>query len=497
MRTAGILLHPTSLPGAGPCGDLGDGALAFLDWLAAAGVRKWQILPLNPPGAGFSPYDSPSAFAGATHLLSLARLAADGLLDGVDLRPPPGDGARVNRAVLDGWHAPRVRIAAARLADGDPAALAAFEAANPWVADWALYKALVEAQGRPGWTGFDPAVQKRTPSALAAAREKLMPAVQQEVAAQLLFARQWAALRAAARERGVQIVGDVPIFVSSGSCDVWAHRRLFRGHAGADGWRAEPITGVPPDYFSPTGQRWGNPHYAWAEHKRTKFAWWVARFRQVFSLVDVARVDHFRGFAAAWEIAADAPDATGGRWAEGPGRALFDAVRAELGALPLIAEDLGLIDDAVHALRDGLGLPGMKILQFAFGGTNAHAFLPHTWAHPRWVAYTGTHDNDTALGWYRSAGARGQHRYRVYVGRDGAEPGWDLIRLAWSSVADTAVAPMQDVLGLGAEARLNTPGTATGNWEWRCTDLPGWAARRLRDLAEAYGRVEDPEAPAR
>jgi 4-alpha-glucanotransferase len=490
MRKAGVLLHPTSLPGPGPCGDLGAGAWRFLDWMAEAGLRLWQVLPLNPPGAGFSPYDSPAALAVGTHLLSLDRLVDDGLLRGHELADRPMSTGRVDVDQVKGWHAPRVSLAARRLAAQDPAAVAAFAADRPHLEDWALFEALRRVHQTDGWAGFPEELAAFAPAAVAQARERYADIVAEVLAAQLLVHRQWGELRRGAHERGIEIVGDVPIFVSGGGCDVWARRHLFRGAAGPDGqWQAEPVAGVPPDYFSPTGQRWGNPHYHWPAHAAEGYAWWVARLRSVLDFCDIVRIDHFRGFAAAWEIPSDAPDATHGAWAPGPGSALFAAVREALGDLPFIAEDLGVITPDVEALRDDLGLPGMKILQFAFGGANTHPFLPHTFGHSRWVAYTGTHDTDTAIGWYRSADARSQHRYRVYVGRDGSEPSWDLLRLALSSVADLAIAPLQDLLELDTSHRMNTPGTAEGNWTWRAPGLPAHAARRVRSLAEAYGRV--------
>jgi len=493
MRRAGILLHPTSLPGSGPCGDLGDGALHFLDWLAAGGVSLWQVLPLNPPGAGFSPYDSPGCFAAGTHLLSVDRLVRDGLLKPGEVNlPPRGAGLpdRVDVARLTEWHEPLVDKAAARYAEEDPGAIDAFAKAERWVNDWALYRALLRYRGAIDWFELSPALRDRRPDALEKARAEHQGAIRREIAAQLLFRRQWGEVRAAARARGISIMGDVPIFVSGGGVDVWAHRELFRGHGDAErGWAADPVTGVPPDYFSPMGQRWGNPHYNWPVHEQSGFSWWIDRIRSVLALVDEVRIDHFRGFAAAWEIAANTDDARTGRWSPAPGRQLFEAVKAACGALPLVAEDLGVITPDVEALRDGLGLPGMKILQFAFGDDASHAFLPHNYPSPRWVVYTATHDNDTSRGWYQGAGDKARHRYRVYVGRDGAEPHWDLIRLAWSSVADTAIAPMQDVLGLDSWGRMNTPGTLKGNWSWRATTLPDWGAWRLRELAETYGRL--------
>ena len=495
MRAAGILLHPTSLPGDGPCGDLGRGADRFLDWLASAGCTLWQVLPLVPPGAGFSPYDSPSATALGTHLLSIEDLVSEGLLDNRALDHRPQAGFRVDVHAVQEWKRPRIDEAADALAQRSPDAIAAFADERPWMRTWALYEALRHALHVDSWQDFPAPLRDREPRALKKANKTHQHGIQRALAAQLLVHRQWARVRQEAARRGIRIVGDVPIFVSGGSCDVWANRALFRGgNTGPAGrWRADPVTGVPPDYFAPLGQRWGNPHYNWPAHQADDFRWWRQRIRAVLDHCDIVRIDHFRGFAAAWEISADAPDATAGSWREAPGAALFAALKSELGGLPFIAEDLGIITPDVEKLRDDLGLPGMKVLQFAWGGTNQHTFLPHTWPSRRWVAYTGTHDTDTAVGWYQSATSREQHRMRVYCGRDGSEPGWDLVRLAWASVADMAIAPFQDVLGLDAAWRMNVPGEVDGNWTFRAPELPIWAAERLRGMAEAYGRFPESE----
>jgi 4-alpha-glucanotransferase len=356
------------------------------------------------------------------------------------------------------------------------------ESEHAWLRDWALYAALAARHGG-GWWDWPRA--DRRGSTLERLRKELRAEVAIEEGLQYLFHLQWSAVRARAREHGIRLLGDVPIFVSGDGCDTWVHRDLFR--LGDDG-RPAPVAGVPPDYFSPTGQRWGNPVYAWERHAADGFAWWRARLQRELALVDAVRLDHFRGFCANWCIPADEQDARRGRWEPGPGRALFDALRDTLGGLPLVAEDLGEITPDVHALRDALGLPGMKVLQFAFGGDAQHPFLPHNWRHAHWVAYTGTHDNDTAAGWYASTDPRTQHRFRVYTGRDGSNPAWALVREAWASVAATAVAPMQDLLGLGAEARFNTPGERDGNWAWRLRDLPWGAAPAVRSLCATYGR---------
>lgn len=493
MRRAGILLHPTSFAGPGPCGDLGPHAVRFLDWLAEAGCTLWQVLPLVPTGGGSSPYDSPGALALGTHLVSVDGLVQDGLLAPHEVLERPHRPHRVDAEALERWHAPLVDRAAARLAQHAPAEVAAFAEARPWARDWALFEALRAAHPGAGWWAFPEALRDRQPEALARAREEHAEAIERELAAQLLVERQWLALRAEAHARGIRVVGDLPIFVSGTGCDTWVHRELFRWRRTAEGdWRPDPIAGVPPDYFSPMGQCWGNPLYAWEQHAADGFAWWTARFRRTFELVDAVRVDHFRGFAAAWEIPAEVGDARQGEWRPGPGRALFDAVRAELGELPIVAEDLGVITPDVEALRDDLGVPGMKVLQFAFGGDPSHAFLPHTWTHPRWVVYTGTHDNDTALGWYRAADEATRHHLRVHTASDGSEPHWELLRLAWGSVGAWAIAPLQDVLGLGSEGRMNVPGLAQGNWSWRLPELPRAAAARLRQLSETFARTPAP-----
>lgn len=500
MRRAGILLHPTSLPGGGPAGQLGDDAIRFLDFLAKTGCTLWQVLPLQPPGAGLSPYDSPSAFAMGTHLMSLDRLVDAGLLRPHELGDVPHRPHQVDRDALDAWHAPLVDKAASRFARTDPNAVQAFADAHPWARDHALYEVLRAEHDVDGWQHFPAPLANRVPEALADAFDRYADRVHARIAAQLLVRRQWKAVHRAARDRGIEVIGDVPIFVSGGSSDVWARRHLFRGSANnwTGGWRADPVTGVPPDYFSPTGQRWGNPHYDWNAHAADGFAWWRARIDNALDLADHVRIDHFRGFAAAWEIPADTHDATQGRWGPAPGRALFAALRDHLGGrLPFVAEDLGIITPDVEALRDDFGLPGMKVLQFAFGGGNAHPFLPHSYPHANCMACTGTHDTDTALGWYWSTDDRSKHRYRVYVGRDGSEPGWDLVRLAWASVANWAVAPLQDVYNLDTTHRMNTPGTVEGNWTWRAPYLDHGAADRLRTMTQIYGRLPGASVQAR
>lgn len=485
MRQAGVLLHPTSLQSPGPVGDIGPSAHRFVDWLARAGCTVWQLLPLNPVGPGFCPYASPSAMAAEPALLSLEWLIRDGWLDPQALPPPT---PRVDPDAVESWKMPLLRQAAERLVQRDPAAVDDYARQHPWAMDWALFAVLHAEAGGGWWRWSQAGLRSRRKDALARELRRREPEVRRELALQVLFDRQWAELRAHCDHRGVQLIGDVPIFVMGDGCDTWTHRRLFE--LDAEG-QPTVVTGVPPDYFSPTGQLWGNPHYRWSEHAATGFTWWKERLGRVLQHVHRARIDHFRGLAAAWTVPVDAKTAMEGCWTPGPGQALFDA----LGPLPLIAEDLGLITPDVHALRQAIGAPGMKILQFAFAGTAHHHFLPHNFDGPGWVVYTGTHDNDTALGWYRSTTEAARHRFRVYAGRDGADVSWDLIRMAWASVAATAIAPMQDVLGLGSEGRMNVPGEARGNWTWRMQDPPWWATDRLRELAWAYGRLPGDEGP--
>ena len=487
-RVAGILLHPTSLPGPDGIGALGDSVDRFLDWLVSAGMRCWQILPLVPPGGGDSPYSSWSAFAGSPWLLDLRRLYEDGLLDSADVdtgyEPDP---ARVDFTEMRAVKEPRLRRAAERLVARQPEVVADFRAAQPWVDDAALFDALKSAHAQQPWWRWPAPLRDRDPKALVEAGAVHRDSVDRGVALQCLFERQWRRVHEAASARGVHILGDLPIYVDWDSADVWGHRDLFA--LDAEGQPTE-VSGVPPDAFSDTGQLWGNPLYRWDSMAERGYEWWVARLRRVLSLCDRVRVDHFRAFAAYWAVPAGSEDARAGRWVEGPGRAFFDALRAALGELPILAEDLGIIDDAVRDLLAGTGLPGMRVLQFAFGGKADDVHLPHNHV-PNSVVYTGTHDNDTTLGWWRAAPDHVGDHVRRYYGVDGHDLVWDLIRSALGSVAHTAVIPMQDVLALDTVARMNTPATGAGNWSWRLRpgQLRDDHAARLRDLCALYGRV--------
>ena len=474
-RAAGVLLHPTSLPGPGGIGNIGNEAIAFLDWMRGAGLRIWQVLPLNPPGYGNSPYGCLSSYAGNPLLISLPS---------IDL--PSSDHVDFDRIA-------EVKQAALRESFAKRGAAAseeqrAFERDNAWLPDWALFAALKEQHGGQAWTSWPAELAFRDKEAIARARRELADEIRFHKYVQWLFFTQWAEVRRAADARGIEIMGDVPIYVACDSADVWANRHLFQLD---DRGAPHVVAGVPPDYFSETGQRWGNPLYRWDALRETRYRWWVSRIRAALRFADVVRMDHFRGFAAYWEIPAHEPTAMHGRWVPGPGKALFDAIRSALGGLPLVAEDLGFITPEVHELRKAIGIPGMRILQFAFQQPNSN-HLPHCYA-PETVVYTGTHDNDTARGWYENASEAERAAAALYLGLTSADDAaWTLIRAAFTSVAQTAIVPVQDVLALGSEARMNMPGAEKDNWSWRLRPgaLTEEHAERLRRLAKASGRSQ-------
>jgi 4-alpha-glucanotransferase len=491
-RASGVLLHPTSLPGPHGSGDLGRQAYHFVDWLAAGGQKLWQVLPLAGIGPGNSPYMSNSAFAGNVLLVDLAELHEQGWLDAADLEPVPGlaDDA-VDYAVVHPFRMERLHRAALRFAaDGSAAQREAFERFRAghadWLPDFSLFMSLCEQLQWADWHGWPAPLRHREPAALAAARAEHATRVHFWEFAQWCFFRQWLKLRAYANGKGVQIIGDTPIFIAYLSAEVWANQHLFE--LDAEG-RPTVVAGVPPDFFSATGQRWGNPLYRWAEHARDGYAWWVQRIRRTFELVDIVRIDHFRGFAGYWEIPASEPTAIKGEWKPGPGAPLFEAIAQALGPMPIIAEDLGVITPDVDALRKAFKLPGMRILQFAFGGDATDRFLPHN-HEPDTVVYTGTHDNDTVAGWWAKASDQERHFARAYLATDGHDMPWTMIRAAMASVADTAVHPMQDVLALPTGCRMNYPGQESGWWRWRFrwSELQPWHAGRLAELCRLYGR---------
>jgi len=506
-RTTGVLLHPTSLPGPYGIGDLGPECFRFLDFLAQARQGLWQILPLGPTGYGDSPYQCFSAFAGNPLLLSPDRLVDQGLLKKADLAGAPAfpAGTVDFGAVID-WKKPLLDRAFAafekKATSAQREALAEFTAREAgWLDDFALFMALKEAHGGGGWPGWDRALVERDEEALLQARQTHAERVRALSFFQYLFFEQWDRVRQAAHEKGIRIFGDIPIFVSHDSADVWAHPELF--HLASDGSAAR-VAGVPPDYFSATGQLWGNPLYRWDVLARSGYSWWIDRFRATLRTVDLVRLDHFRGFEAYWEIPGGEATAENGQWVKGPGADFFHALEKALGTLPVVAEDLGVITPEVAALRDQFGFPGMAILQFAWGSDGqANDFLPYNYLRNK-VVYTGGHDNDTSVGWW-TAGVGDSTRSEAdvqkerdfclrYLATDGREIHWDFIRAVLASVADTAVVPVQDILGLGGEARMNLPGRPGGNWQFRYEKgaLDDAVANRLRTLTETYGRVPPP-----
>lgn len=495
-RACGLLLHPTSLPGPYGSGDLGADARRFVDWLAATRQQLWQVLPLGGIGAGNSPYTSSSAFAGNVLLVDPAELRQRGWLDAAELTPDADFSAqRINYPAVIPWRLSRLdraaRHFAAKGSSTERNEFADFCHRHAgWLDDYALFMALADAHPGMQWCDWPAGLAQRDPAALALARTTHAARIGFWKFAQWCFFRQWHALRAHAWSHGVRIVGDIPIFVSYHSADVWSRQELF--HLDESG-QPTVVAGVPPDYFSPTGQRWGNPLYRWPTHADDGYAWWIDRVRHLFDLVDIVRIDHFRGFAAYWEVPVDEPTAIHGRWLPGPGEGLFRAIAGALGPLPIIAEDLGDVTAEVHALRRQLAFPGMRVLQFAFGDDCANPFLPHNY-EPDTVVYPGTHDNDTAIGWWATANDHEKDHARRYLATDGHDITWTLIRAALASVADTAIVPMQDVLGLGSEARMNLPSQSDGCWEWRFEwhDLKSWHGERLAELTRLYRRDGTP-----
>jgi 4-alpha-glucanotransferase len=494
-RAAGVLLHPTSLPSGYGVGDMGDHVIAFLDWAQSAGMRIWQVLPLNPPGYGASPYGCLSSFAGNPMLIAPERLLRDGLLDADDVADVPRfDDDRVEFHLVEPYKMSLLRTAWRRFeehaSDELRDAFRAFVDADEqheWLRDYALYMTLKERAGGLPWWEWDARFIARDAKALARVKREHADDLRFWEFVQFLFFRQWKSVCDAAHARGIRIMGDVPIYLARDSADVWSHPELFQLDE-----RGEPIVvaGVPPDYFSATGQRWGNPLYRWDVMRETGYRWWIARVRTNLRLADLIRLDHFRGFSAYWEIPAEEPTAVHGRWMPGPGNALFDALSEALGELPLVAEDLGFITEDVHELRRSVGLPGMKILQFAFAQDDS-PHQPHRYEAAT-VAYTGTHDNDTARGWFDHASTQERENALEYVGCSTADDiAWALIRTMYTSVAEMAIVPVQDILGLASDARMNTPGAQHGNWSWRLRAgaLTHDSAARLRRLAALTGRV--------
>ncbi len=503
QRSSGILLHPTSLPGPHGIGDFGPEAHRFVDFLQSAGQKLWQVLPLNPTGYADSPFQCFSASAGNPLLISLGRLADAGLLSESELQDPPTFPLElVDYDAASRFKMPLLRKAARTfLANGsaeDKRRFESFTGENGvWLDNFALFMALKEAHGMAAWTEWPPELAGRDPEALSRWSEELSAEIVAHKFVQYVFFQQWQALRSYGRERSVRIIGDIPIYVAHDSADVWANRHFFLLD---EHGRPLKVAGVPPDYFSATGQLWGNPIYNWPLLKETGYHWWVDRMRSALRLYDFVRIDHFRGFEAYWEVPAGDTTAAHGLWVKGPGRELFTVLHKSLGDLPVIAENLGVITPEVEAIRHEFGLPGMAILQFAFGNDpQAPSFKPHNYVREL-VVYTGTHDNDTVVGWWTSKGGDStrtaedvakEHAYaRAYLGFKDEPIRWVMIRGIMSSVANTAITQMQDVLGLGSQARMNLPGKACGYWKWRMK--PGAAsaedAALLKELAGLYDR---------
>ncbi len=490
-RRAGVLLHPTSLPGPGGIGSLGVDLERFLQFLSLAGFSLWQILPLTPPAAGNSPYSAYSAFAGNPLLIDLPSLADEGDLS---VFPPsePFSAARVDFPAVTRHTEQLLRRAAEGFfAHGHSSHWEEFWHfcdTTSWLHDYALFQALKRHYDGIPWVRWPRELALRESDACARASEALGPEIGNQKYQQWQFQRQWQRVRRHAASHGVAIIGDLPIFVAFDSADVWCNRRLFLLDPSG---RPTVVAGVPPDYFSSTGQLWGNPLYDWEAMAQDGYAWWIARIRHQLEQFDLVRIDHFRGFEASWQVPVSAATAAQGSWVSGPGAPFLQAVQAACGRLPFIAEDLGVITPQVEALRDQFALPGMKVLQFAFDSNADNPYLPHNHI-PDSVVYTGTHDNDTACGWAATLSPEVRSAAVAYLGTDGTCLADDLIRTALMSVAATAILPMQDLLGLSSDARMNLPGTAMGNWGWRMQSglLTTERADGLRVLLQRYGRCD-------
>lgn len=494
-RSTGILLHPISLPSRGGIGDFGPAAYEFLDFLHEAHQGLWQVLPLNPPANGNSPYSSTSAFAGNPLLISLERLSEMGWLEPAALSGLPSDVGGIDYDQVNRDKLPVLSKAARNFlerAQEEPRQrFGVFcQKNNWWLEDFVLFDALRERHGK-NWNKWPSPLARHEALAIDAAQRGLAADLAQRRVVQFFFWEQWRALRDYCAQKSIRVVGDIAIFVDYGSADVWAHRDLFR--LNNDDLLPAVVSGVPPDYFSATGQRWGNPLYDWDAIRASRYQWWIQRLRWATQTCDFIRLDHFRGFAQFWEIPASEPTAINGKWVDGPGDEFFNKLKEELGGLPFFAEDLGLITADVVALRDRHGIPGMAVLQFAFGDPGAHAYLPHR-LNPNRVIYTGTHDNDTTLGWWSTLSEKERSAVIALIGPCEDGPNWGLIRLAQCSPANFSVVPLQDVLGLGSEARLNTPSTTMGNyyWRYRAGALKPEFATKLGALADVTDRL--PEA---
>lgn len=490
-RSSGILLHPSSLPGRYGIGDFGPQAYRWVDFMADSGCTHWQMLPLGHTGFGDSPYQSFSSFAGNPLLISPDHLLEEGLVKESDLDNPPAFlDRRVDFAAVRKWKDQLIKKALDQLAE-NPELVSEFTAfcqeQADWLEDYSQFMALKMEYGGTAWTDWPQAFRDRIPNALITARESLAKKMERIAFAQFIFFKQWSALRTHMAERGIAVIGDLPIYAAQDSVDVWTRRDLFQLD---ETGMPSAVSGVPPDYFSETGQLWGNPLYRWEEHAGENFSWWQARIKASLKLVDSLRLDHFRGFADYWAVPAGELTAVNGRWELGPGDDFFYALKKELGELPIIAEDLGELSPAVYKLRDKFSLPGMKILQFAFDDGLEHEFLPHNYPE-NCVAYTGTHDNDTSRGWFKTAPRKERSFCKDYLKTNGKNIADDFIRSIWGSAAKLVIAPIQDFLELDSEARMNYPSSAQGNWAWRLEEgsLSTELAVRIADLNAESGRT--------
>ncbi|MDB9518950.1 4-alpha-glucanotransferase [Roseofilum reptotaenium CS-1145] len=503
-RASGILLHPTSLPSSFGIGDLGENAYRFIDFLARSGQKIWQILPLGPTGYEHSPYTmNYSAFAGNPLMISLEQLATEGLLNSEELIPLNGEDILPNRVNFDrviphkyGFLKQAYETFKEQLAEEENPALTNFtqfcQEQASWLDDYVLFMSLMEENGGQAWNHWERSLARREPQSLARKKETLVDSILYHQFLQFKFFEQWRNLRQYTNEKGIQIIGDVSIYVCHNSADVWANPEIFK----LDPQTLEPawMAGVPPDYFSATGQLWGNPVYDWNKLQETNYAWWIERFRATLQYVDVVRIDHFRGFEAYWQVPAGEETAMNGEWVKAPGFEFFQTLGEELGSLPVLAEDLGIITPEVEELRDHFNFPGMKILLFAFGGGSDNAYLPHNYPQNS-ICYTGTHDNDTAVGWWEKASQKEKQHLAEYLGYSSPEEiteiSWLLIRIALSAVAVWAILPLQDLFSLDNQGRMNDPSVSAGNWRWRYAD-PGMLSQELGDrllhLTQSYGR---------
>jgi 4-alpha-glucanotransferase len=491
-RSSGILLHPTSLPGVDGMGDLGPDAYRWIDFLHKTGCGLWQILPLGPTGYGDSPYQCFSAFAGNPLLISSTILLDEGLLTPEDLADRPVfSSGHVDFGPVIQWKYSLLNKAYQHFIDkATPSRLEKLDEFKDqqkgWLENYAQFMTLKDAQGGKPWYEWPVGLRSRRSAAYDQAIIQKRDTIEKYIFYQFVFDEQWQRLKIYAHSKGIKIIGDIPIFISYDSSDAWANPDLFT--MDAEG-RLTTVAGVPPDYFSPTGQLWGNPLYRWDAHKNTGYAWWIERFKKTLDLVDIIRLDHFRGFAGYWEIPAGMPTAEIGKWQPGPAESFFDSIQEAMGELPIIAEDLGEITPDVVILRDRYRFPGMKIFQFGFSTDADDPFLPHNYPS-NCVAYTGTHDNDTAIGWYATAPEKEKDFFRRYLARDDRDIAWDMIRAIWSSVATYALAPLQDFLRLDNAARMNYPGKPSGNWGWRFTPdtLSDDLAYQIQEMNRLYSR---------